>query len=41
MDRAEWHTTARFKVPNNITIVLLPSRAPELNPVENMWQYLR
>jgi hypothetical protein len=21
--------------------MLLPSRAPELNPVENIWQYLR
>ena len=25
----------------NMTVVLLPSRAPELNPVENIWQYLR
>ena len=25
----------------NLTIILLPSRAPELNPVENIWQYLR
>jgi transposase len=28
-------------VPKNITLVFLPSRAPELNPVENIWQYLR
>jgi hypothetical protein len=28
-------------VPKNITLILLPSRAPELNPVENVWQYLR
>ena len=28
-------------VPKNITLILLPSRAPELNPVENIWQYLR
>ena len=28
-------------MPKNITLVLLPSRAPELNPVENIWQYLR
>ena len=25
----------------NITPIFLPSRAPELNPVENVWQYLR
>jgi transposase len=27
--------------PDNITLILLPSRAPQLNPVENIWQYLR
>ena len=41
MDRAGWHTTGKLKVPRNITIILLPSRSPELNPVENIWQYLR
>lgn len=41
MDRAGWHTTAKLDVPKNITIILLPSRSPELNPVENVWQYLR
>ena len=41
MDRAGWHTTGKLNIPKNITIILLPSRAPELNPVENIWQYLR
>ena len=41
MDRAGWHTTARLYMPKNLTPILLPSRAPELNPVENVWQYLR
>jgi hypothetical protein len=41
MDRAGWHSTDKLKVPKNITIILLPSRSPELNPVENIWQYLR
>ncbi len=41
MDRAGWHTTGELDMPGNITPVLLPSRAPELNPVENIWQYLR
>ena len=41
MDRAGWHITDKLKVPSNITIILLPSRSPELNPVENIWQYLR
>ena len=41
MDRAGWHGTDKLKVPKNLTIILLPSRSPELNPVENIWQYLR
>jgi hypothetical protein len=41
LDRAGWHTTARLRVPGNIIPILLPSRAPELNPVENVWQFLR
>ena len=41
MDRAGWHSTAELRVPNNLTIILLPARSPELNPVENIWQYLR
>jgi hypothetical protein len=40
LDRAGWHTTSALAVPKNITLILLPSRAPELNPVENIWQYL-
>jgi transposase len=41
MDRAGWHITKMLNVPKNITIILLPSRSPELNPVENIWQYIR
>lgn len=41
MDRAGWHSTGKLRVPKNLTIILLPSKSPELNPVENVWQYLR
>ena len=41
VDRAGWHTTGKLKVPSNITLLLLPPRAPELNPVENIWQFMR
>ena len=41
LDRAAWHTTRKLQIPRNITPILLPSRAPELNPVENIWQYMR
>lgn len=41
MDRAPWHTTGEIKMPKNIVPIFLPPRSPELNPVENIWQYLR
>ena len=41
LDRAGWHTTNKLEVPENITLMPLPPRAPELNPVENVWRYLR
>jgi DDE superfamily endonuclease len=40
LDRAGWHTIGKLDLPDNITPIFLPSRAPELNPVENVWQYL-
>jgi transposase len=41
VDQAGWHVTAKLKVPENMTLVPLPSKSPELNPVENIWQYMR
>ncbi len=41
LDRAGWHTSSTLQVPHNITLLPLPPRAPELNPVENVWQFLR
>ena len=41
LDRAGWHTTSKLKMPSNLTLIFLPSRAPELNPQENIWQYMR
>ena len=41
LDRAGWHTTGHLAVPNNISLIFLPARTPELNPVENVWQFLR
>ena len=41
LDRAGWHTTPKLAVPKNMSLIFMPSRAPELNPVENIWQYLR
>ena len=41
LDQAGWHSAKDLKVPDNITLLPLPPRCPELNPVENIWQYLR
>jgi transposase len=41
LDGAGWHGAAALVIPANITLLPLPPYSPELNPVENIWQYLR
>jgi transposase len=41
LDGAGWHGSRGLRVPENITLLSLPPYAPELNPVENVWAYLR
>ncbi len=41
LDQAGWHGSAELVVPPNITLMPLPPRRPELNPVENVWQFMR
>ncbi len=41
LDQAGWHRSKMLAVPDNITIVPLPAKCPELNPRENVWQYMR
>jgi tripartite-type tricarboxylate transporter receptor subunit TctC len=36
VDQAGWHLSTGLVVPPNITIMALPPKCPELNPVENM-----
>ncbi len=40
-DQAGFHTSKELKIPQNMTIIPLPAYSPELNPVENLWHYLR
>ncbi|MCH8197415.1 MAG: transposase [Proteobacteria bacterium] len=40
-DGAGWHTGPALEPPDNITPICLSPYAPELNPTENIWQYLR
>ncbi len=41
LDQAGWHGSDALIVPPNITLMPLPSKCPELNPVENIWQFMR
>ena len=42
LDGAGWHQAGeRLPVPDNISLLSLPPYSPELNPVENIWQFLR
>ena len=41
VDQAGWHLSEHLVVPANITIVPLPAKCPELNPQENVWQFMR
>jgi transposase len=41
LDGAGWHSSPRLKIPENIVLLRLPPYAPELNSLENLWEYLR
>lgn len=41
LDGAGCHIVAALTIPENINLVRLPSYAPELKPIENVWEYLR
>ncbi len=41
LDRAGWHLSDQLKVPANITLLPLPPKCPELNVMENVWQFMR
>ena len=41
VDQAGWHLSDRLIVPPNITLISFPAKCPELNPQENIWQFLR
>lgn len=42
LDGAGWHQPGgKLRIPDNISLLPLPPYAPELSPVENVWQFLR
>ena len=40
-DGAGYHTSGDLVMPENISAITLPPYSPELNPIENLWHYLR
>lgn len=40
-DGAGFHTAGTLETPANVTLITLPPYSPELNPIENLWHYLR
>ena len=41
-DGAGWHQRGgKLEQPDNIVMITLPAYSPELNPMENVWAYLR
>ena len=41
IDQAGWHIAKKLNIPSNITLIRLPPYSPELNPTENLWEFLR
>lgn len=41
LDQAGWHRSKNLEIPNNITLHCLPPYSPELNPIENLWQFIK
>lgn len=41
IDNAGFHSTKNIKVPDNIFLLRIPPYTPELNPCEQIWQYIK
>jgi hypothetical protein len=41
LDQAGWHLSIKLAVPKNIFCCLCRQSCPSLNPVENIWQFIR
>ena len=41
VDQAGWHKAKTLHVPDNMSLLYLPSYSPELNAIERLWAYLK
>jgi putative transposase len=40
-DGATWHKSKMLKIPENIQLFYLPPATPEMNPIEQIWSWIR
>lgn len=41
IDNAGFHSTKNIQVPDNIHLLRIPPYSPELNPCEQVWQWIK
>ncbi len=41
LDNAGWHTANKLLIPKNITLIPLPPYSPELNAMEQVWEWIK
>lgn len=41
VDGASWHKSKGLEIPENIQLLYLPPATPEMNPIEQVWAWLR
>lgn len=41
IDNAKFHSTKNIVIPDNIALINIPPYTPELNPCEQVWQYIK
>ncbi len=41
IDNAGFHASQNLKIPENIYLLRIPPYSPELNPCEQIWQYIK
>lgn len=40
-DGAAWHRSKALKIPENISMIDIPPYAPDCNPAEKPWQFIK
>ena len=41
VDKAGWHLAKELKIPENIRLIVMPTGAATINPIETLWDFVR